>query len=58
MLETLAVLVHGSLFGGHALAMVYNHKRGNPKQTLFHAGAAAWEVYATWLHLKEIRNVD
>ena len=49
-LNELSGFVHGVLFLGHLLATLYNHKKGNKKQALLHAGVCAFEVWATLQH--------
>lgn len=55
-LETLATFVHGGLFIGHCLGVAWNLKRGNPKSTLFHLGASLFDLFSTFIHLKESRK--
>lgn len=53
----MAGLVHGVLAFGHFLSTLYNHKKGNKKQALYHAGATAFEIWAALQH-KEVQNVQ
>lgn len=48
--EALAAYVHGALAFGHALAAIFNWKRGNRKQAAFHLIVAGVDTYAATQH--------
>lgn len=49
-LESFARSVHSTLAAGHVLAAAWNHRRHNGWLTLFHAVAAAFEMYSALQH--------
>ena len=53
-LAELAVFVHGALAAFHMLGIVYNAKRGNRFETVAHTAAAAFDIYATHKHIKQV----
>lgn len=55
-LNSLAGFVHGVLFLGHSLAIIYNHKRGNHKQSLLHIGIVCFELWAMVIHIKDSQH--
>lgn len=54
--ETLAAFVHGALAFGHALGLVYNARKGNKVEVVIHAGALAFDVYATVKHVDSAKE--
>ncbi len=49
-LEGLAIFVHGTLFGLHALSLFYNLARRNYKDAIIHALAGGYDLYSGVKH--------
>lgn len=52
-LESFAGGIHLSLAVGHALAAIWNYRRRNGWQVIFHILVCAFEVWASLQHRKE-----
>jgi vacuolar-type H+-ATPase subunit I/STV1 len=51
--EMLAAFVHGALAFGHLLGFIYNLRRKNWKTAGFHLSAFTFDLWATFIHLRE-----
>lgn len=49
-LEAFAKGIHSALAAGHALAAVWNYRKRNGWQTLFHILICAFEIWAALQH--------
>lgn len=54
--EIIALFVHGILFLGHCLGVIHNLKKRNWKQAGLHFGVACYDLWAVWIHYKEVRH--
>lgn len=54
--EVLAAFVHGALAFGHALGFMYNVRKGNKVESVIHAGALAFDLYATAKHVEATKE--
>lgn len=57
ILQKLAVLVHGLIGTGSALAAAYNASKGNYGKAALYGGIALWEVKAVDEHLEDLANI-
>lgn len=57
-LESLAKFVHGSLFAGHLLGVVYNLKKGRYTDAALHAGVATYDLISAMRHSKRENYLD
>jgi len=55
-LEILSTFVHGSLFFGHSLGVLYNLRKRNYKDTFVHVLAGAYDLFSTISHYRKIKN--
>jgi hypothetical protein len=54
----ICVFVHGVLAAFHLLGIVYNLKQRNRFDVLMHSVAAAYDLWATDKHLREVRWLE
>ena len=54
-LQALGIFVHGVLVGLHALGIVYNLRKRNWLDVAAHAGAGAYDFWATGRHVKALK---
>lgn len=54
--ELLAAFVHGALALGHLLGLIYNIRKKNWKSAGFHLSALTFDLWATFIHLKDRRR--
>lgn len=56
-LESIAVFVHGTLFGLHALGAFYNLTKGRYRDAAIHVAVAVYDVVATRRHYKHYEKL-
>ena len=57
-LESLAKMVHGALFAGHILGVVYNLKKRRYLDVAFHTAAAAYDLVSAMRHSRRETYLD